>query len=299
MEMTPKFKLQLQYKARKLKKAQFDIYSSDMLMANEFVEIFEKIGITTVEQDVRFLKFYHSQQKNPNTQTVSVTDLLETYGITDHLEKIIDQVTDQLSEKHLKVNKCMAASQYSFHDMIRLFTRVDLDLQNYKDIVLKRDDSDFPDLVTKTEVDPKDYETVYKSLFDIYTVLRNERANLTKQDIQTLFGIPYMNVMYEEEADENKESLKKPKKKEEEPKKSTRRKKEYDRKEINKTVQNFVSYSKKDDLRMQRVSRLNETFITVDQFKQTLKEMKYPINNEEKFEMLVLAFKEPKSDTKS
>jgi len=29
-------------------------------MANEFVEIFEKIGITTVEQDVRFLKFYHS-----------------------------------------------------------------------------------------------------------------------------------------------------------------------------------------------------------------------------------------------
>ena len=38
-----------------------------MLMANEFVEIFEKIGITTVDQDVRFLKFYHSQQKNPNT----------------------------------------------------------------------------------------------------------------------------------------------------------------------------------------------------------------------------------------
>ena len=85
-----------------------------------------------------------------------------------------------MSEKHLKVNKCMAASQYSFHDMIRLFTRVDLDLQNFKDIVLKRDDSDFPDLVTKTEVDPKDYETVYKSLFDIYTVLRNERANVTK-----------------------------------------------------------------------------------------------------------------------
>lgn len=108
-----------------------------------------------------------------------------------------------------------------------------------------------------------------------------------------------MNVMYEEEGDENKESLKKPKKKEEEPKKSTRRKKEYDRKEINRTVQNFVSYSKKDDLRMQRVSRLNETFITVEQFKQTLKEMKYPINNEEKFDMLVLAFKEPKSDTKS
>jgi hypothetical protein len=48
------------------------------------------------------------------------------------------------------------------------------------DIVLKRDDSEFPDLVTKTEVDPKDYETVYKSLFDIYTVLRNERANVTK-----------------------------------------------------------------------------------------------------------------------
>ena len=73
-----------------------------------------------------------------------------------------------------------------------------------------------------------------------------------------------MNVMYEEEDDQKKESLKKPKKKEETPKKSTRRNKEYDRKEINKTVQNFVSYSKKDDLRMQRVSRLNETFITVD-----------------------------------
>lgn len=72
-----------------------------------------------------------------------------------------------------------------------------------------------------------------------------------------------MNVMYEDEEDPNKESLKKPKKTEE-PKKSSRKKREYDRKEINKTVQNFVSYSKKDDLRLQRVSRLNDTFITVD-----------------------------------
>ena len=47
---------------------------------------------------------------------------------------------------------------------------------------------------------------------------------------------------------------------------------------------------------------MNESYITVDQFKQTLKEMKYPMNNEDKFEMLVQAFKgteEPKSDTKS
>ena len=49
--------------------------------------------------------------------------------------------------------------------------------------MLKRDDSEFPDLVTNKEVDPKNYETVYKSLFDIYTIVRNERANVTKQDI--------------------------------------------------------------------------------------------------------------------
>ena len=104
-----------------------------------------------------------------------------------------------------------------------------------------------------------------------------------------------MNVMYEEEEDQNKESLKKPKKKDESLKKSAR-KKVFDRKQINQTVQNFVSYSKKDDLRMQRVSRMNDSCITVDQFKQTLKEMKYPMNNEDKFEMLVQAFKE---DTKS
>lgn len=48
MEMTPKFKLLLKYNARKLKKAQFDIYGSDMLNETEIVEIFEKFGIQTV-----------------------------------------------------------------------------------------------------------------------------------------------------------------------------------------------------------------------------------------------------------
>ena len=57
-----------------------------------------------------------------------------------------------------------------------------------------------------------------------------------------------MNVIYEEDPD-LKESLKKPK----EPKsllKVSSRKKEFDKKQINQTVQNFVSHSKKDELRM-------------------------------------------------
>ena len=90
--------------------------------------------------------------------------------------------------------------------------------------------------MTETVVDPKDYEREYKSLFDIYTVQRNERANITKQDIQKLFNIPYMNVMYEddeEEKDQNKESLKKPKKKEDTSLKKSSRKKEFDKKQIN------------------------------------------------------------------
>lgn len=180
----------------------------------------------------------------------------------------------------------MRASQYTFHDMIRLFTRVELNLRNFLEESFTQTDS----IPSFKDIDPKDYEKAYKSLFDIYTVLRNERANVSKQDIQQLFNIPYMNVMYEEE-EQNMQSLKKPKKKEEV--KKSARKKEFDRKEINRTVQNFVRHSKEDDLRLQRVSRMSESFITVDQFKQTLKEMKYPINNEEKFEMLVQAFKEP------
>jgi hypothetical protein len=59
-----------------------------MLMENEFIEIFEKVGIPATLEDVKFLKFYHSQQKSANTGTVSIQQLLKFSNITDRLDKI-------------------------------------------------------------------------------------------------------------------------------------------------------------------------------------------------------------------
>ena len=75
-----------------------------MLMENEFIEIFEKVGITATNQDQKFLKFYHSQQKSANTGTVSINQLLDFNNMTDRLDKVSEQITDQLSSKHLKCN---------------------------------------------------------------------------------------------------------------------------------------------------------------------------------------------------
>jgi hypothetical protein len=104
-----------------------------MLMENEFIEIFEKVGIPASIEDLKFLKFYHSQQKSANTGTVSIVQLLNFSNITDRLDRISDQITDQLSSKHVKCNKCMSASQYTFKDLIRFFKRVDLNLNYFSE----------------------------------------------------------------------------------------------------------------------------------------------------------------------
>jgi len=134
----------MEFNYKKLVKAQRQFFNTEMLMENEFIEIFEKVGITVNDQDKNFLKFYHSQQKSANTGTVSITQLLDFNKMTDRIDKIINQITDQLYTKHLKCNKCMSASQYTFKDLIRFFKRVDLDLYQFSERYLAAAQQDFP-----------------------------------------------------------------------------------------------------------------------------------------------------------
>jgi hypothetical protein len=149
----------------------------------------------------------------------------------------------------MKCNKYLGASQYNFSDMLRFFKRAGLDLHNFSSRYLAEALKDFPEEVAKKEVDPKDYPTEYSELYDIFTVLRKDKATITKQELLSTFKISLMNVKYEEDP-EQKESLKKLKessliKIEDAPKK-----KAYDRSKINKTIQNFVNYSRKDEIRL-------------------------------------------------
>jgi pantothenate synthetase len=118
----------------------------------------------------------------------------------------------------------MSASQYTFKDLIRFFKRVDLNLNFFSERYLAAAQQEFPTEVSNREIEPSFYEAEYKDLFKIFTVVRNERAMISKRDIQILFKIKNMNVTYDEEPVEFKESLKKPKSKEILAKSSSRKK---------------------------------------------------------------------------
>ena len=76
----------------------------------------------------------------------------------------------------------MSASQYTFKDLIRFFKRVDLNLFNFSESFLSaaQQVQDFPTEVSNREIDPSNYEKEYKDLFKIFTVVRKERAMMTK-----------------------------------------------------------------------------------------------------------------------
>lgn len=45
LDLTPKFKLLMEFNYKKLIKSQKEFFNTDMLMENEFIELFEKVGI--------------------------------------------------------------------------------------------------------------------------------------------------------------------------------------------------------------------------------------------------------------